>query len=387
MLAVCLGLFVFSGGYASAQSTSQNQDGSKDLPETSQTSNVAAQQQEAAPQAAETSKESEAETPAEENQELTVEPKQESDSEVADPEEKKKHLEWMFLLNPSGGYLQNTAKFHFKIPHQGGFQEREASISDDGWGMGMTFMGFYKWLSIVNVTYLFPEVNESFLWGNILAVSGTVPTGTFVEPYFGLSFVYHSTNTDYKNLKITERDELAGKTAIAYANLDKISVDVDVFAPLPKIGAKFKIPIQHWYVQPWYCPMYEKAFTHARSSGGHVDVYEEGYEDSRPPDVSADIPVFDTKGDKDYFSNLVGTDIFLDFHYFLQLRSRIYYNVDYNNWTVRTIGSFLFSKYVGMTLYFEYSEKITVNNMYFLAGPSFLFMPSGFFDNMKHGKK
>lgn len=315
---------------------------------------------------------------------VETEQNQKAATDTEKPKNKIK-LDWMFLINPTAGYLHNEVTFKFKVPHQGTFVERHATLSDGGAGGGLTLVGFYKWISLTNITFIFPDVNSSKLYGNITYLSGEIPTGTFVSPYIGLGFVYHFTDTDMNDLNIQDKQESLGTTYIAYANMKNMSVDVQLISPFPKLGLRFDIPVQHWYVMPFYSFLYENVQTHARSPGGHVDVYEEGMRDIKPPEVSVDIPEFDTELTKEYFSNLVGVDMFLDFHYFLQLRNKVYYNTNYNLWTVRSIGSILFYKWLGMSIYFEYSQKITVTNVYFLAGPSFLLTPAGFFDNIKHG--
>jgi hypothetical protein len=165
-----------------------------------------------------------------------------------------------------------------------------------------------------------------------------------------------------------------------------ISVTNKVVAPFPKVGVKFALPLQHWYVQPFYSLMYENVRTHARSGGGDVTLREvdpgthelvEGGLES-----TIDIRAFDTKSTQEYYSHLVGLDFLLDFHYFLQLRGKLYYNTNHDLWTLRLIGSVMFSAHMGIAAYFEYTEKITVTNMYFLVGPAILFSPEGFMEKM-----
>lgn len=302
--------------------------------------------------------------------------------------------EWLGILTPTGGWLRNETRFHFKAPagRQNGeilYKEHEATMTDDGAGGGLTLVGFYKWISVTDVFFHFWEVNQSRLVGNILYLSGTVPTPVFVEPYLGMGFVWVFTDTDYVDFNYALRDdETLGAPAVGYAHFERISVDNQVLAPFPKIGAKLKIPVQHWYVTPFYSYMYESVATHARSPGGGVKVYYVGDKEAgRPPQLEIAVPPFDTDLEKEYNSHLAGADFFLDFHYFLQLRGKVYYNASWDLWTVRLIGSLLLNERVGISVYFEYSEKITVTNMYMLVGPAFVIAPPGYLEEMMARRK
>jgi hypothetical protein len=295
---------------------------------------------------------------------------------------KDKGPEWLLLVTPTAGWLRNEARITFKVPVENGYDEHTATLTDDGWGAGLVAVGVYRFLSLTDVFFFFPDVNSSRLVGNIAYFAGEIPTGTFVEPYLGVGYVFVSTDTDYDDFKYSI--EQAGM--IGYATFPRISVDNVVSAPFPKAGLKFKIPVQHWYATPFYSLMYEDVRTHARSPGGHVEIYEPGgREAGDEPEMRITVPAFDTNLHKTYLSHLVGTDLFVDFHYFLQLRAKVYYNTSYDLWTVRLIGSFLFSKHVGISAYFEYTEKITVTNTYFLVGPAFVFTPPGFLDGVRQG--
>jgi len=91
---------------------------------------------------------------------------------------------------------------------------------------------------------------------------------------------------------------------------------------------------------------------------------------------------FDKPSDKLHISHLVGAWINIDFNYFLQLQANLYYNVTNNLFSARLIGSAQFSKYVGLSAYFEYQNLEMVDNIYFFVGPSFVFFPPGWIDNV-----
>ena len=303
---------------------------------------------------------------------------------LAIPAMAKEAPDWLVLATPTAGYLHNTTNFTIKMPTGNGYEEHKASLTDGGFGGGLVLVGFYKCFSLTDVFFYFPDVNSSSLVGNILYLSSAIPTGIFIEPFLGIGYAFVSTDTDYRDFRYQLEQQYLGKPYVGHAAFGTMLVDNTVSAPFPKLGLKFKIPLQHWYLTPFYSLMDEEVRTHARSPGGHVKIYEKGRETGTPW-LEVDVPTFDTDLHKHYRSNLVGLDWFMDFHYFLQLRGKTYYNTTYDLWTVQLIGSFLFSEYVGVTAYVEYSEKITVTNTYVLIGPAFVFMPPGFYDSVRHG--
>jgi len=294
----------------------------------------------------------------------------------------------MLVVTPMAGWLRNTARF----PVPTGTDENDEltyttyEFTDDGWGGGATLMGYYKYVSLTSVFFGFPEVNQSHVLGNVTYLGGMIPTGTFVEPYLGMGLALVATDVRFFDFRDTQYRESSGMTLRGDAHMPFIHVNNDIIAPFPKVGVKFALPIQHWYVQPFYSFMYENVETHARSGGGDVVLYEvdpttHELVDENPEQIFP-VRAFDTRSTKEYYSHLVGADFLIDFHYFLQLRGKVYYNTNHDLWTVRLIGSVMFSAHMGIAAYFEYTEKITVTNTYFLIGPAVLFSPPGFMEEM-----
>ena len=292
------------------------------------------------------------------------------------------------LVTPTGGWLRNTTTFPIPVgvDENDELEYDDYEMTDDGWGGGVTLMGFYKHVALTSVFFGFPEVNHAQLLGNITYLSGSVPTGTFAEPYLGVGLAAIATNATFIDFTDVRDDDLGSTTLRGFAEMPIIQVENRVVAPFPKAGVKLAIPIQHWYVQPFYSFMYERVKTRARSGGGRVELWELDVETDElfgdaPADV-IEIRPFDKTTVKHYASHLVGTDFFIDFNYFLQLRGKVYYNTSHDLWTVRLIGSMLLNESFGITAYFEYTEKVTVTNTYFLVGPAFVFTPPGFVDEM-----
>ncbi len=296
----------------------------------------------------------------------------------ADENEDPLKPEWIAIITPAAGWLNNETRFPFQMPSMGGPVERKAVIEDYGFGGGLVAMMYYKRISFTNVFFYFPKVNQSRLTGNVSYVAGTYPTNYIIEPYLGLGFVYANTDTEYRDF--TYKEYIG--SAVGIASFSKIDVDNHVFAPFPKIGFKLKIPVHHWYITPFYSYLYERVYTRAASPGGHVVVFATGNEYIGDPIIERNVDKFNTKLEKIYNSHLVGFDFFVDFHYFLQLRGKVYYNTNHELWTVRMIGSVLLTERFGVTAYFEYSEKITVTNTYALVGSTFFFAPEDFHDRI-----
>ncbi len=309
------------------------------------------------------------------------------------PVKKSLAPDWLLVASPTVGWLQNTTTF--PVPTgtdtNGDLSFDDYTMKDAGWGGGLTLTGFYKRLFLTNVSFIFPEINQARLLGNLTYLSTTIPTDTFVEPYLGFGILAVKTDAEFKDFNDTRLDDLGGITLKGFAHMDWISVDNSVLAAYPKLGLRLHIPIQHWHIQPFYSYMVENIETHARSGGGEVELWD--YDESTgeitgsaPVDI-VEVRAFDKTTIKDYRSHMMGLSFFLDFHYFMQLKGTVVHNNTHDLWTVRMIGSMMLTKHIGLTAYFEHSQKITVTNTFFLIGPAFVFTPEGFFEDMMARRK
>jgi len=302
--------------------------------------------------------------------------------------------DWIVVLAmPNYGWLKNKTRIEIPKGRDGNNElvYDKVEITDEGFGGGLTMMASYKRFTYTNVLFGFPRVNQASVLGSINYLSYIVPTGIFAEPYMGLGLAMIRTNADYYNFKQTRYDDLGGMRLKGFASMDEIHVRNKVFATYPKLGVKLKIPVQHWSITPFYSFMFEDVSTHTWSTGGIVELYDADGPSSKEvggePLETVNIRAFDKKTDKRYISHLVGANFFLDFHYFMQLRGKLYYNTNHDLWTIRLIGSIMLGKNFGISAYFEYTEKITVTNTYLLVGPSFIFTPTGFMEKMMAQRK
>ena len=141
---------------------------------------------------------------------------------------------------------------------------------------------------------------------------------------------------------------------------------------------KFKIPIQHWHILPFYSYFYEEVTSNVSYGAGKIltprldllNPFELADGISKESNDNILYPggarVF-----KKYYQSIVGVNIFLDFHYFIQLRANIYRNLTRNLWTARVFLTFFFHENIGISAYYEYAERITGQYSYWLIGPTF----------------
>ena len=287
--------------------------------------------------------------------------------------------DWAVMATPLLGWLDNTTTIDVKVPSKDDYIERTMTMSGSGWGTGMMVNAFYRRWSLCDILYYFPDVNNTRMWGNIVIASTTIPTGTFVEPFLGFGFAYVGTDSELDDFTYSMDSALSdGTPTVGYAHFDQFAVDTQNVQVFPEIGVKLKIPIQHWYVQPFYQLMYEHLNAHAHTRSGRAEVYRQldGYR-------VYDIPVmFDKENVTEYTSHVAGASFGLDLFYFLRLQGCVYYNVSHNLLSTRLMASALFSRYVGVSAYFEYQDMIIVDNTYAMIGLTFFKMPSDFFDSI-----
>ena len=272
---------------------------------------------------------------------------------------------WLLVLSPIVGGLKNTIDFKYDVPT--GKDEtttREKSMTDTGWGFGLTGVFVWKQLALTNVTFYIPDVNSSRVFGNVLSAHYSLPVYKWVEPAFSVVLVYNRVDATFVNFE----DAITKEGVTAVAHFDRFYVKNDIYTLVPKAGLKIRLPIQHWHVKPFVGYMGEWVHVNVHTPGGNVHV---------PPPVNLDkaIPAISSNKWLDYHSVLVGGELFLDFHYALQLRSIFYYNLSHDTFNLRVIGSAIFSRKVpiGLTTYFEWSEGISHDNLYFFAGPAWMF--------------
>jgi hypothetical protein len=296
-------------------------------------------------------------------------------ADAARPAPRIEPPDWALIATPLFGHLRNTTTFRVKMPAKGDFTERLITLSGTGYGGGLLLSGFYRRVSLTHIFYYFPDVTSTVMTGNIVLLGTTLPTGTWIEPSFGLGLAYITTRSTLRDFTYDMEDQLSdGSPTVAYAHFEQFHVRTRNVMPLPEVGLRLRIPVHDWYVRPYYQYLYERLSASARTETGQVDVYRQdnGFR-------AFAIPLsFDKDSVTEYRSHVLGTAFGLDFHQFLRLNGAIYYNASHALLSSRIIGSALFSRHVGLSAYFEYQDMIQVDNLSIMLGLSFLQMPSRF---------
>ncbi|MBW2734751.1 MAG: hypothetical protein JRH20_20380 [Deltaproteobacteria bacterium] len=281
------------------------------------------------------------------------------------PPEKKRAPSWHVVVTPAAGFFKNILRFSYEMPT--GPDERTPvtkELTDTGWGAAVMVGLMGKRFAITNVTFLVPDVNECRVLGNVLYASYRHPVTEHIDIFGGLGMVYNNIVGVYENFE----DSVTKNGVTATAHFDEFHITNNVFAPFPRVGVRFKLPIQHWYIAPWASYMLEAFRLDIYSPGGRVNIPE-------PINDTKIIPEIRSEKWKFYHSPLVGLDLFLDFHYALQLRVRAHYDLNHDKLNIRVMGAAFFSRRVpiGIAAYFTYAEGIVHDNIYAFVGPSYLF--------------
>ncbi len=272
---------------------------------------------------------------------------------------------WHLVLAALAGVLRNTLRFEYDIPTgPNETTHRKKSMTDTGWGAGLTAVFFYKKLSITNVSFLVPDVNSSLVTGNVLSAVHTLPIRRWISFDRTLGIAYHYVSSDLRNYE----DTVTKGGVSATAHFDRFLVNNHIVEPYVRMGVRFHIPIQHWYVTAHAGYLLEAVRVNVSSPGGRVYI-------PQPIDDTKTIPPLKVHNWTYYERVQVGGSLFMDFHYGLQLRIMADYDLTYSKFSIRAMGAAFFSRRipVGLTVYFEYSQGIVHDNLFIFFGPAYMF--------------
>lgn len=293
-------------------------------------------------------------------------------------------LNWLLVINPLVGWLHNSTSPTVKSKSAGGEETtRQVTFEGSGWGAGLVITGFYRFkhitLQAANISYLFPDVNSSIMWGNITQVINSFNLPTFIDPYIGFTFAYVGTKSELSKYVFSVTDTRSdGTPTVGYAYFPHFTVKTENYQYAPRVGLTFKIPIQNWRVRPYYEYAYEDLYAHAKTVGSKVNVFEResGY---RTDDIDLDIndgqPTIVT-------SHVIGISFGIDYHSFLQLYGNVNYNLTHNLISARFMGTILLPRHWGFTVTYEHQEMCMTTNDFVMFGPTFFFMPPKFMDRI-----
>ena len=158
------------------------------------------------------------------------------------------------------------------------------------------------------------------------------------------------------------------------------NVSVRVSNPYPQVGLRFKLPIQNWYIAPFYSYSFESATTRVASLPGNVvaagspleapgNIYDHVLSRAGLDTLQA----FNVKIREKHWNQSPGVELYMDFRRFISLRIIAYRNVTHGRWLARGVFNFMFHPNVGITIAGVYNERYLSTLRYAMAGPTVVF--------------
>lgn len=154
----------------------------------------------------------------------------------------------------------------------------------------------------------------------------------------------------------------------------KVYVKVFVEDPNPLLGVSYKLPVQNWNLDVTYSYGFERTNTKLQTSLGTSENNLENplsqmYEYS---DAELLLPLNLTIRKK-YFSHRLGLSLFMDYRRFVTLKITFRRDFTFARWVSNAVFSVIITKYFGLNLFFEYSERSVGTIRYWLMEPTFVF--------------
>ncbi|MCC6274778.1 MAG: hypothetical protein IT569_02885 [Leptospiraceae bacterium] len=302
---------------------------------------------------------------------------------------------FLIMATPVTGGLNSTIEFPYRFPYFQGSQispnafsllRGERELQGHGTGGGLE-VGIVKgnW-SYITVNFKYNDTpyqtagnasqvsdrTRSDFSGSLNYIQYAWENRTQFVPTLGIGYFTGFIDTTIKDFAAYEPT----KNSVIYASY--VHATSKVVNPFPKVGLKIKLPIQHWHITPFYSYFYEEVTSNVSYGTGKVlspsaELFSP-FQMARSIEDESNSNILYPGGARNlrkYYQNIVGVNVFLDFHYFIQLRANVYRNLTSNLWTVRAFFTFFFHKNVGLSAYYEYAERITGKYSYWLVGPTF----------------
>lgn len=259
-----------------------------------------------------------------------------------------------FIVTPLGGMLNNKLNINLiKLSYIPMSQQyvptgvEKKTLSDNGPEFGVMFLVIGKNFTITEFPF-YARANESDIFGNMLYINGFYPLTSIISVNAGMGLIWHEIRMDMKNSINNGRQISKGS--------------VNILVPIPKLGLKFKLPIKGCSINPYLGYMSERVGT---------DIDTEVLTSANKIVSKIDI---ETK----YRSVLYGTNLYFDYHHFLQLVVKFYYqdmleDEDDDIITARARASMMFNKQWGIAARIEYMEHTVDKTLSFLIGPVYSF--------------
>ena len=297
---------------------------------------------------------------------------------------------WLTTFTPFVGYVKNDTDLQFRtfLKGEDGFKmvRGNKSVSGMGNGGGYQIQTVKGGWSAVHLSFAFPKYkNHDSIgafngWQEIkTAVTGTVFSlqykfdGEWVQPFLGMNYFQ---GIGPHNRTVVNRMLFKNETGRGIASMDRVAVDVSVYDPVVQAGLQFKIPIQHWTFSVFHGYGMENVRTVIDAGLGRMlnddlaDIPNSIYQYGQvTPEllIPARIQV-----NRRYHSHRPGFSLYMDFRRFISLRILARRDVQYNRWVTNGIFTLLVSKYGGISVATEYSERSVATIRYLTVGPTFM---------------
>jgi hypothetical protein len=301
---------------------------------------------------------------------------------------------WFYTISPFWGEGYNANQIPFRlieykndkpVLHSG-----SKSFSGSGKGSGVEFMAFNPDWQILYVGFYFPmypNKDSISLYDYIQNIKTEVTGHVFSlrykflkyeksEIFTGMSYFQGNGPHDYS---IVNNFVLYSYSTNQFVQIPQVNVKVYVEDPNPYVGISYKLPIQNWKIDAIYSYGFERVNTDLQTSIARtvdsnnalqnfdsLSILQYNIENSNILPLNYTIR-------KKYFANRFALSLFMDYRRFVSLRINLRRDLTFNRWVSNAIFNLIFSQYMGLSFFYEYSERSVGTIRYWLIGPTFVF--------------
>ncbi len=270
---------------------------------------------------------------------------------------------WLLVITPIAGYIHNTFYFAYEVEmNELGVVRGTKTFQDGSFGFGLSLIFQIQSFSVQNTFFIVPDLNQSTIVGDMLAVRYGISIHDSFDLVPGLDVTYYNIATHFQPFQDTITKlgiTVSGRYEDLYARHNMIYL-------YPKFGLRIHLPIQQWTVTPFVGASYSLTRQKIHSGSGIASYSQDtGLPNTLPPiqmdEWSAVYPSY------------AGVDLSLDYKRFLQAQIRFYYYAIINKIDVQVYLTTMFHRHIGITGFFEYSQGITNDNIFLFGGPVIAF--------------
>jgi len=300
---------------------------------------------------------------------------------------------WFYFITPFLGEGYNSNQIPFRLIENKNndliFHSGQKSFNGSGKGSGIEFLAFNKNWQILYIGFYFPMYpnNDYISLYNLYQTIHTEVSGhvfsfrykflqfNHLEFFSGISYFQGNGAHDHS---IVNNFILYSYSSNQFIQIPKVDVKVYIEDPNPNLGISYKLPIQNWKIEAIYSYGFERVNTHLKTTYANTISYEDFF---NSPDTfliwnynnNDNLLPLNYSIRKKYFANRFGISLFMDYRRFISLRISIRRDLTFNRWITNSLFNLIFSQYVGISFFYEYSERSVGTIRYWLIGPTFIF--------------